>query len=460
MSVSEHSKLIQIDEALYRAIIPVLAGSILGVASLLPWLKDPLGEQFFAWRLPVDIGWQLSSSMFNYGLLCCCNALFSFWIALHAWKARHAGKIAPSNIRVRLPLPTCCTIAGLLCLLLPILFLVQYLYADMASVAQLTNHEIQAELIKAKLGYGSAAQFFPIETISFDPITQRGRLTLLLDQIGIGSFLPLVAALLLLISRQLFPLSVQTCSIWKRWTIMWGCGFFLFVLLGRAPAAIVCNYQAQRLLAQGGYAKALKWLDRAGKLNPLLDQLPSYHIERGQAWYFLHPEQPIADSQVYLAAFYRQRNDLLASYQQLLAARQHAPAARWVLDEFAVTLERLAEAPHPLNGAPRLRMNREVSSLGWLYLLSQADPRNVYAHYLIGRIAYDLQDYNQCEVQMLAVLNIGQEDSIKSSAYTYLGLSHFGRSDLVAGRQNLLKAEALDPTYRNNTAREELSGLR
>jgi hypothetical protein len=460
MGIASRSDPVEISKEFYRVVMPALAGSVLGVASLLPWLRDPLGKQFSAWQLPVDIGWQLSSSMFNYGLLCCCNALFSFWIALQAWKARHAETTVSVNTRACLPLSTCCTIAGLLCLLLPTLFLMQYLYADMASVAQLTNHEIQAELIKAKLGYGSAAQFIPIKTISFDPITQRGRLALLLDQIGIGSFLPLAVALLLLISRQHFPLSVQTRSIWKRWMIMWGCGFVLFVLLGRAPAAIVCNYQAQRLLAQGSYTKALKWLDRAGKLNPSLDQLPSYHIERGQAWYFLHPEQPIADSQVYLAAFYRQRNDLLASYQQLLAAQQHAPAARWVLDEFAVTLERLAEVSHPLNGAPRLRINREVSSLDWLYLLSQADPRNVYAHYLIGRIAYDLQDYNQCEVQMLTVLNIGQEDSIKSSVYTYLGLSHFGQGDLVAGRQNLLKAEALDPTYRNNTAREELSGLR
>jgi hypothetical protein len=460
VSISEHSKPVQIDEALYRAIISALVGSILGVASLLPWLRDPMGQQFSAWQLPVDIGWQLSSGMFNYGLLCWCNALLSFWIALQAWKAWYSGKTSLVEIRLPLSLSTYCTIVALLCLLLPTLFLMQYLYADMASVAQLTNHEIQAELIRTKLGYGSVAQFIPIKTISFDPITQHGRLALLLDQIGVGSFLPLVAALLLLISRQFFPLPVQARSIGKRWAIMWGCGFVLFVLLGRAPAAIVCNYQAQRLLAQGGYTKALKWLDRADKLNPSLDQLPSYHIERGQAWYFLHPDQPIADSQVYLAAFYRQRNDLLASYQQLLAARQRAPAARWVLDEFAVTLERLAEVSHPLNGAPRLRMNREVSSLNWLYLLSQADPDNIYAHYMIGRIAYDLQDYNQCEVQMLTVLNMGQEDAIKSSAYTYLGLSHFGQGDLVAGRQNLLEAEALDPTYRNNTAREELSGLR
>jgi len=79
---------------------------------------------------------------------------------------------------------------------------------------------------------------------------------------------------------------------------------------------------------------------------------------------------------------------------------------------------------------------------------------------MIGRIQYDLKDYNKCEVQMLAVLNGSQENSIASSAYTYLALSRFEQGDLTAGRQYLLQAEALDPTYRNNTAREEMSGLR
>ncbi len=462
MEVSNCSKSVWIDKAPYRVVMPALAGSVLGAASLLPWLRDPLGKRFSAWQLSVDTGWQWHSSMFNYGLLCCCEALFAFWIALQAWRALHAEKRGPAQTRVWLSLATCCTIAGLLCLLLPTLFLAQYLYADMGSVAQLTNHEIQAQLVKAKLGYGSAGQFLPIETISFDPITQRGRVTLLLDQIGSGSFLPLAGALVLLISLRLFPRPLQTGPTRKRWVIMWSGGFILIllVLLGRAPAAIVCNYQAQRLLAQGDYAKALSWLDRAEKLNPSLDQLPSYHIERGQAWYFLHPEQPTADSQVYLAAFYRQQNDFLSSYQELLAARQRAPEAQWVLDEFAVTLERLAEIPHPLNGASSLRVKHDESSLTWLYQLSQADPRNVYAHYMIGRIKYDLQDYNQCEVQMLTVLNVDQENNIASSAYTYLALSHIGQGDSITARDYLFKAQDLDPAYRNNIAREEASGLR
>jgi len=462
MGMSNRSKSVRTNKALYQVVMPALAGTALGMASLLPWLRDPLGKEFSAWRLPVDTGWQLRSGMFNYGLLCCCEALFAFWIALQAWKVLHAEKRVQAEIQARLSLATCCTIAGLLCLLLPILFLTQYLYADMGSVAQLTSHEIQVQLIKAKLGYGSAAQFFPIETMSFDPITQRGRVALLLDQVGSGSFLPLASALVLLVSRRLFPQPIRAGVARKGWAIMWGSGFILvlLVLLGRGPAAIVCNYQAQRLLAQGDYAKALNWLDRAEKLNPSLDQLPSYHIERGHAWYFLHPGQPTVDSQGYLAAFYRQQNDFLSSYQELLAARQRAPGTQWVLDEFAVTLERLAEMPHPLNGAPRLRVKREASSLTWLYQLSQADPRNVYAHYMLGRIQYDLQDYNQCEVQMLTVLSVNQEMGIASSAYTYLALSRIGQGDSIAARQYLLKAQDLDPSYRNNIAREEASGLR
>ncbi|HEX3643232.1 MAG TPA: hypothetical protein VHV10_18260, partial [Ktedonobacteraceae bacterium] len=167
--MSKRSKPARIDKALYQVAMPALAGTVLGVASLLPWLRDPLGKEFSAWRLPVDTGWQLRCGMFNYGLLCCCEALFAFWIALRAWQILRAEKRVPTEIQARLSLGTCCTIAGLLCLLLPTLFLTQYLYADMGSVAQLASHTIQVQLIKAKLGYGSAAQFFPIETIAFDP---------------------------------------------------------------------------------------------------------------------------------------------------------------------------------------------------------------------------------------------------------------------------------------------------
>src|SRR5436853_7010803 len=129
MGMPNRSNPVRINEAMYRVVMPALDGIGLGAASLLPWLRDPLGKRFSAWQLPVDIGWQLRSRMFNYGLLCCCEALFAFWIALQAWQALHTEKRAPAQIQARLSLATSCTMAGLLCLLLPTLFLTQYLYA-------------------------------------------------------------------------------------------------------------------------------------------------------------------------------------------------------------------------------------------------------------------------------------------------------------------------------------------
>lgn len=449
------------DQISYRVFMPALAGGLLVVASLLPWLNDPLGEQFCAWQLPVDIGWQWRSKIVSYGLLCCCEALFAFWITAQSLRTAYAKK-STGDERERRFLAKDCIFFGILYFVLPLLFIVQYIYIDMGSIAKLANHEMQMQLIKAKLGYGSAPQFLPIQTLLFDPLTQRGRVTLLLDQIGSGSFLALAGAWILLVSRWSFPQLQRAPSTRTQLARLWRMSFFLLllVLLVRAPAALICNYQAQILLSQGNYAQALSWLNRAEKLNPSLDQLSSYHIERGHAWYFLHPREPTSDSQVYLAAFYRQQNDYLASYQELLAARQRAPAASWVLDEFAVTLERLAEMSHPLSGAPRLRVQHEESALKWLDQLTQIEPRNVYAHYLIGRIQYDLQNYSGCEKQMLTLLHVNQKNEIVSAAYTYLALSRIGQGDPVTARNYLFKAEELDPAYRNNTAREEASGLR
>src|SRR5436190_232557 len=101
MGISSRSKPVRINKAPYRLIMPALAGSILGAASLLPWLSDPLGKQFSAWQLPVDIGWQLRSSIFNYGMLSCCEALVAFWIAIQAWITLRTEKETSAKIRER-----------------------------------------------------------------------------------------------------------------------------------------------------------------------------------------------------------------------------------------------------------------------------------------------------------------------------------------------------------------------
>ena len=76
----------QQSRALYRAIMPSLAGGTMLGASLFPWLIDPLGKTFTAWQVPIDIGWQVRSNLFSYGLLCLCCALYAFFIAYLVWQ--------------------------------------------------------------------------------------------------------------------------------------------------------------------------------------------------------------------------------------------------------------------------------------------------------------------------------------------------------------------------------------
>jgi lipoprotein NlpI len=60
---------------------------------------------------------------------------------------------------------------------------------------------------------------------------------------------------------------------------------------------------------------------------------------------------------------------------------------------------------------------------------------------------------------MQKVIALSQNKDIQSTAYTYLGLSEAGQGDYSASRTFFMKAVQFDPNYRNNTAREELSGL-
>ncbi len=103
---------------------------------------------------------------------------------------------------------------------------------------------------------------------------------------------------------------------------------------------------------------------------------------------------------------------------------------------------------------------KDDKALPQLQYLLQIDPANVYAHYTIGRIEYNEHDYIDCTRQMWLVNQLSMNQEIQSSAYTYIGLSEAGQGDYTDSRLFLFKAVALDPHYYNNTAREELSGLR
>jgi hypothetical protein len=188
-------------------------------ASVLPWLVDPLGRVFPAWQLPVDIGWQLHFNLFSYGLLCLLCSLYAFFISYLIWQEENyrnnllygqtekttAPPLPPRRGRgLSLPTPpnhaalrTHSTLAGILCLMPISLFLTQYLFIDMASIAQLAQHEFQALLIQKHFGYRVAAPFTPIQLDTFDPSTLSGRLALLLNQIQPGLYLPFLGTLCL-----------------------------------------------------------------------------------------------------------------------------------------------------------------------------------------------------------------------------------------------------------------------
>ncbi|GAC1389800.1 MAG: hypothetical protein NVS4B11_11950 [Ktedonobacteraceae bacterium] len=235
----------------------------------------------------------------------------------------------------------------------------------------------------------------------------------------------------------------------------------IFVIgLGRAPLALICQYQAKAALSTGNYGKALEWLASAQFLNPALTQVYYYHVERGEALYFLNPQQETDDSHAYIAFAYKQRGDNLDAYQQLLAVWRAHNTTSWIVNEMGYSLEGLSEFSNPLKGISARRPINDDSALPWLQLLLQVEPSNIYGHYVEGRIQYDLHNDSDCEQQMSTIIQNNANPDIESSAYTYMALGYAGEGNLLEERILLRKAVSLDPSYVNNTAREELSGLR
>ena len=199
---------------------------------------------------------------------------------------------------------------------------------------------------------------------------------------------------------------------------------------------------------------ALKWLNTALFLNPALDRVSYFHIERGQAYYSLYPNIQSDDSRVYLGYVYRIEGDYLDSEQELIALWRIHPATSWVVAEASITFETLAEFNQQRGGQPIQRIENDVASMTWLQLLSQVDSSNVYGQYVIGRLQYHLHSYGVSIAQMTKVIQLSRNTDIQSSAYTYIGLSIAGQGNVVDARKFLFKAAKLDPAYHNNTARE------
>ena len=106
-----------------------------------------------------------------------------------------------------------------------------------------------------------------------------------------------------------------------------------------------------------------------------------------------------------------------------------------------------------------LRPDNDDSALVWIKLLTKVDTTNLYGQYVDGLIMYDLHNYSSCTAQMKIVLNGKPSADLHSSAITYIALSDIRVGDFREGRTLLFDALKFDPSYRNNTAREALSGL-
>jgi hypothetical protein len=470
---------------LYRVMVPVLAGVVILAAGFLPWVVEPLQSPTTAWQIPVDIGWQIHFGVINYGLFCLLCAFYPFIIAYQTWRCA----VSPVSCHVSLSSSArSCLVAAWLCCIPVGLWLWQYLFVDLGSIAQLTRQEIEYLLATRHFGYTVVSPLIPITNpLTFDPLSLSGRFMLLVDQLGIGPFLPLFSAVLLVVARKIFidslvqadlsypvPLAIAGSDHDKsapvhvehnRFVrgIVCAIVLLLVVVFGRAPLALVCNYQAQHALYAGDYVGASRWFGYASELNPALELLSSYHISRGQAWYFLHPHQDSVEGRAYLASAYLEQKDYLSAYQELKRTWQGGDHAPWLADEMSMILTQLATVSLPQTDSALQHLQRpgeDSAALFWFNQLLDVDPNNVFGQYMVGRIQYDLHNYSQCEVAMRHVIALSQSMNLQSAAYTYLALSSDGQGDYVEARILLLQAVSLDPKYRNNTAREELSGLR
>ena len=469
---------------------PAAAGGLRICASVLPWLNDPLNKAKLAWNLPINIGWQFRIDIFNYGLLCLLCAGCSFAAAFVNWKldrrdmatARAATTLHENGQQALYSsgdpcgrhVPQCSRWsgrAGWLCLLPVLLFLWQYLFADLVSIDQLAQHRIQMLLIQRHFGYAVALPLIPIDPRAFNSSTLLMRLELLVDQLSIGPLLPIVSAWLLFAAQRRSPVGPAKKHRKLTRILGWGLSLAFGIVCALPLASVACEYQAKVALAQGNYAQALQWLDGAVILNPQLDNMAYYHVQRGEALYYLQPGQLNDEIRFYLAASYLQEKDNLSAYRELFIVWQTHRGVRWVKDEMDTLLVNLAENVGPLSNTrgggfnvrvitPQAEQRNDEVALSWLQVLSYADPANVYSRYMMGRIDYDLGNYTACSTQMAQVLALTHNADIQSSAYTYMALSDAGRGDYIDERALLLQAVALDPAYWNNTAREELSGLR
>ena len=438
-----------------RSIKFALSGCLMLTTSVLPWLRDPFGQAYSAWQLPIDTGWPVRSDYLNYGVLCLICAFAAFAVVFIAW--RSGGKVMGARRQA------VDVVASILCLSIVSLFLAQYLLNDLSAIDRLARQKEQMLLISGHFGYTHTPEMFPLGALDIDISNIGTRYQLFVDQLQIGVFFLFPALCLMLDIRATKRTALPRSR--SAWALLAG-GFLLFIFLitGRAVAGMMAQNLASDAIAQGNYIGALQWLDRAVFFDPEISQEVSYHIERGHAEYFLYSGRQSDDSRAFVTTLLVQEKDYQGAYQLLSSMWQSNRSRPWLLDQVSSVLEILTESTHPaqlqyLPQKPQTIVTKDSAALPWLRVLVQMDPGNVYAHYMLGRIDYDLQDYPGSKAELLDSLQFASDEAYQSSVYTYVAFSDYKTRSYVEGREMLLRAVQLDPEYRNDVARNALSGL-
>ncbi|WP_376796159.1 tol-pal system YbgF family protein [Thermogemmatispora sp.] len=433
-------------------------------ASSLPWLADPLHGCLSPWETPLMPGWFWAAPG-TAGAIMTSVGAGSFVVALVCLGCAlgPAPSLERGLWRWRLA-------AG--CCLLPLcLFALHFVVVDSEQSDLLAYHKLEAQLILRHLGYNLPRDWLPITApFALDTTTLDWRLVLLVDQLRPGAVLPLVGLSLWFqpagrrvgTGCRTAPLALRKLGLTA---LSSGCLLLMIIV----P---LCSWfsteQARQALAVGDYRQALGWIETARWLAPGMANSVTYEEELGEALFA--GESPWQAETVNFAlarSFLRQRAYLHA-YQLLFPdwlahrLRQNDPFETRLTVALSEALEGLIEAAWPaslLSGDSGARSQRLSVAQHWLMLLAQINPRSLYAHYLLARAYYDLHNYQGCLAEMGSVLTLSSDNDLRSSAYTYLGLSEIALGRTVQGRETLLMAVALDPDYHNNTAREALSGL-
>lgn len=462
-----------------RVLWPCLAGAVLLLASVLPWVAVPLIQSTSSWALPLDLGWGVQNRVLSYGALCVVAAGVCLGRALLALDGRAIAPIGVTSWRLQPlrvgTLVTLGVVAGSPSLLL--IFQVVAVGGDW--VVQWADQENQGLLIRRHLGYGLAPQHLAMPPFHVPVDSPGDRFALLVQLCAPGALLPLLALLACFCGAALTQQSLAgsherpTAPLRgeSRWAVCWlALSLVALVILARAPLGLLYESMGRQALANGDYASALEWFDRAAAFDPAIAALPGFHQERGAALYLSHRTND-TDVGLYLAAQDRAAGALGQAWLVDSALLRQYPHVTPVLYDSILTLELLAETntrveltppdPEASIEQPILELQRpDVDrALPWQDRLLQVQPGSIYAHYLRGRTLFAVHSYELAARDFRALLTLSTSKDIQSTSYTYLAFCRAGLGDYQGERSLLQQAIRLDPGYYNTTAREAASGL-